>query len=117
MPSMIILTSVQLLQPPPLLLHFQPPLSRDSLSVITFDFVPQTALEFKLKQIPILVLLHIGLFCEVLVHSRPGRSFSHEEGVDKKGSDAKYGVGASWSTGQVVTSANLGTSQHQKLVG
>ena len=113
---MNILTSFQLLQPSPLLLHFQPPLSRDSFSVLTFDFVPQTALKFKLKQIAILVLLHMGLFCEVLVFSRPGRSFSHEEGVDKKGSDAKYGVGASWSTSQIVASANLGTSQHHKLV-
>ena len=110
---MNILTSFQPLQPPPLLFHFQPPLSRDSFSVLTFDFVPQTALKLKLKQIAILVL---GLFCEVLVFSRPGRSFSHEEGVDKKGSDAKYGVGASWSTSQIVASANLGTSQHHKLV-
>ena len=113
---MNILTSFQLLQPPPLLLHFQSPLSRDSFSVLTFDFVPQTALKLKLKDMSILARFLMGLFCEVLIFSRPGRSFSHEEGVDKKGSDAKYGVGASWSTGQIVASANLETSQHHKLV-
>ena len=111
---MMILTSFQLLQLPSCLLSFNPPLSRDSFSVLVFNFLPEIALKLKLKQI--LALICLGISCEVHVHSRPGRSFSHEEGVDKKGSNAKDGVGASWSTGQVVASAHLGTSQHHTLV-
>ena len=106
---MVILTRFQLLQPSSLLL----PLSCDSFSVLIFDFLPQNA-ALKIKQIPTTAFFRI--FCQVLVHSRPGRRFSHEEGVKKKGSNAKDGVGAGWSTRQVVASAHFQTSQQNMLV-
>lgn len=107
---MIILTSFQLLQPPSLLLPLHPPLSRDSFTVLIFDFLPETSL--KLEQIPTLALFRFW----VLVHSRPGRSFPHEEGVEKKGSNSKDGIGASWATGQVVASSHFPTFQHHTLL-